>query len=158
MKYIKLKSLIENYPLDDFDSFQSINRIHLRNMDSFTDAYITCALWSSTDNLTDSGGDPLDKKYTVEDIEQTTLARIEKDCRDFQTKYSELYTSGGWSDEQAGHDFWLTRNGHGSGFTDRGYDYDQEEIGEQLKKAAKTYGEFNLYLGDGPYDGMICGT
>jgi hypothetical protein len=29
------------------------------------------------------------------------------------------YASGDYSEERAGHDYWLTRNGHGAGFWDR---------------------------------------
>lgn len=142
---------------DEFDTMQSFKKIHLNNLDDFTKSYIKCALWSSTDNLTSSGGDPLDKKYTIEDIESSTLSKMEHDCQDFQQKYKALYESGGWDDDQAGYDFWLTRNGHGTGFWDRGYDYDAEDIGKQLTIAAKSYGTFDIYLGDGKYDGLICG-
>ena len=47
-------------------------------------------------------------------------------------------------DEQAGGDFWLTRNGHGAGFWDRGLG----ELGKRLSKAAKTHGSSDLYIGD----------
>lgn len=143
---------------DDFDSMQSMKNIHLGKLDTFTKSYIETALWSSMDNLEDNGGSSLDEKYTIEDVESSTLHKMEQDCRDFQQKYGELYGNGGWSDEEAGHDLWLTRNGHGSGFWDRGYkDPEKEEIGKQLTTAAKSYGTFDLYLGDGRYDGMICG-
>lgn len=46
--------------------------------------------------------------------------------------------------ELAGHDFWLTRNGHGAGFWDRGLG----ELGERLTVASKTFGSVDLYLGD----------
>lgn len=43
----------------------------------------------------------------------------------------------GQSLEQCGHDFILTRNGHGAGFWDRGHG----EAGNRLSEAAKAYGE-----------------
>ena len=46
--------------------------------------------------------------------------------------------------DYAGHDFWLTRNGHGAGFWDRGLG----EAGKKLTDAAHAFGECNLYLGD----------
>jgi hypothetical protein len=104
------------------------------------------------------GGEPLDKEYTVEDICPDTLRKMFIDCQHFQQNYGRFYERGGWTDAEAGHDFWLTRNGHGTGFWDRGYkDERKEEFGELLTKAAKSYGPFDLYLGNGPYDGMICG-
>jgi hypothetical protein len=146
---------------DTFDGANSMSQFHkemdITNLDSFTESYITAALWSSTTGLEDSGGDPLDKNYTIDDIDHNTLLRMIRDCKDFQEKYEELYTDGGWDDEQAAHDFWLSRNGHGSGFTDRGYDYDAEEIGERLQSAAKSYGTYDLYLGDGSSDGILFG-
>jgi len=42
-----------------------------------------------------------------------------------------------------GMDIWLTRNGHGSGFFDHGYEFEQD-----LNNAAKSIGEVYLYLGD----------
>lgn len=43
-----------------------------------------------------------------------------------------------------GHDFWLTRNHHGSGFLDRGLG----QVGDILTAAAKSFGEVNLYVDD----------
>ena len=48
----------------------------------------------------------------------------------------------------AGHDFWLTRCGHGAGFWDRGVG----ETGERLTKAAEKFGNVDLCVGD---DGKI---
>ena len=39
----------------------------------------------------------------------------------------------------AGHDFWLTRNGHGAGFWDGDYPESEETI---LTDAARTFGEY----------------
>ncbi len=63
--------------------------------------------------------------------------------------YADLEASG-LSSEQAGHDFWLTRNGHGAGFWDRGLG----ALGERLSKESKPYGSCDLYVGD---DGQIYG-
>ena len=43
-----------------------------------------------------------------------------------------------------GVDFWLTRNGHGAGFWDRGLG----ALGDRLTSAAKVYGGMGLYLDD----------
>jgi len=48
--------------------------------------------------------------------------------------------------EQHGHDFALTRNGHGAGFWDRGYGED----GDTLSDAARAYGEYSVLTDDGP--------
>ena len=44
-------------------------------LDDFTRAYIEAALWSSNDDATPSGGEPLDGNYGIEDIDPDTLAK-----------------------------------------------------------------------------------
>lgn len=103
----------------------------------FFEAYLVCALWSSTD-----GDDPLDKKYTVEDIAPETKAKMEADCKAFFKKNNRLFKG---MNANAGHDFWLTRNGHGAGFWDGSW----EKHGEKLIKESKAFGECDLYVSDG---------
>lgn len=117
-----------------------------KRLDAFTRQYMETALWSSTDNSRDDGGDPLDKNYSVEDIAPETRDKMIADCADFQERFGHLYDDS----EQAGHDFWLSRNGHGTGFFDR-----DTPNADELQDAAKSYGEFDLYVGD---DGMIYGS
>lgn len=115
-------------------------------MDRFTIAYIEAALWSSTDNSDDSGGDPLDDNYGIEDLAPETLQSIFEDCRAFQNDHFEDIAN---DLERAGHDFWLTRNGHGAGFWDGDWD---DEVGDRLTKASDDYASVDLYIGD---DGLI---
>jgi len=42
--------------------------------------------------------------------------------------------------DQAGHDFWLTRNGHGAGFLDREKEYGETHA-ERFTKIAESFGE-----------------
>lgn len=116
-------------------------------LDAFTRAYLECALWSSTDD----DGTPLDDSCGPDAIAPDALARMVEDCRRFRESHRDLYADG-WSDEQAGHDFWLTRNGHGAGFWDRYDDCPQAEAGERLSDAARHWGTCNLYRGD---DGLL---
>lgn len=62
-------------------------------MDSFTKAYVECALWSSTDESNESGGNPLDENYGPEDISEETMAAILADCERFQRENSEYITT-----------------------------------------------------------------
>jgi len=116
-------------------------------MDRFTQAYIECALWSSMDESTPTGGEPLDTNYGVSDLASETLGSFERDCNKFQKENAEDLKQAG-NDEQNGHDFWLTRNHHGSGWWDRGYG----EVGERLTEATHKYKEVDLYVGD---DGKV---
>ncbi len=114
------------------------------NIDTVLHHYIVCALWSSTDD----DGDSLDY-YDIEDIDPDTLEAMRADIVDFVESNKELLLSSGQSDEQIGHDFWLTRNHHGAGFWDRGLG----DIGEELTKACHVYGEVYLYVSD---SGKVC--
>lgn len=64
-----------------------------------------------------------------------------------------------YSDERFGHDFWLTRNGHGAGFWDRdeltGEIVNKQHgnsLGDALTRVAKAAGPCELYVGD---DGLV---
>ena len=115
-------------------------------LDTFTTAYIECALWSTNDESTPEGGDPLDNKYGAEDLAPECLNQIKEDCEAFQRDHAADIAS---DLVLAGHDFWLTRNGHGAGFWDGDW---PKEVGERLTEASRVYGEVNLYVGD---DGKI---
>lgn len=108
-------------------------------LDVFTQAYIEAALWSTIDDL----GVPLDKDHTVENVEPETLVVMIGDCQKFQKEYGDLIAV---DVVRAGHDFWLTRNHHGSGFWDGDW---PEEIGAKLTTAAMAFGEFDLWAADG---------
>jgi hypothetical protein len=110
-------------------------------LDAFTRAYIECALWASTDD----DGEPLDS-YGAEDIAPEAMQEIIDDCKAFQADQSADLAD--IDSEQAGHDFWLTRCGHGAGFWDRGLG----DIGRRLTDAAHVWGNVDLYIGD---DGKI---
>ena len=126
-------------------------------LNEFILGYVTCAIWASI------GDDeqPLDDKYDSDDIAPEARKAVEKDCEKFIAEneavledYAEIVRThvraGGalnpeYSEsEKAGHDFWLTRNGHGAGFWDRGIG----ETGDKLSEASKGFGEVDLYVGD----------
>lgn len=114
-----------------------------RELDAFCNGYIEAALWSSTDD----DDEPLDSNYYTEDITKKALAEMRSDCRSFVSMNQSLldiYVSEGRSWADAGHDFWLTRNGHGAGFWDRG-----SSVGDALSKKAKEYGSQDLYVSRG---------
>lgn len=119
----------------------------MSKLDAFTRQYIETALWSSTDNADDSGGEPLDKNYSSDDIDPATMEQMIADCASFQEKFAELLSESGIEDGRAGHDFWLSRNGHGSGYFDE--DTIDEEFQEKLQDAAESYGNVDLQVDDG---------
>lgn len=118
-------------------------------LDVFTRQFLETALWAECDH--DSGGDnpdPLDKNYSITDFAEETIIKLKEDCDNFRKENAELLSQAG-DDEQNGHDFWLTRNGHGAGFWDRGY---SKAVSDGLTKSCKVYGSVFLYI----LDGKIC--
>jgi hypothetical protein len=129
-----------------------------QQLDDFTLAYIEAALWSSNDDSTPQGGEPLDANYGIDDIDPDTLAEMIEDCRRFQEENAAdlaRYDHPQWTAaELGGHDYWLTRNGHGCGFWDRN-DCLPADAGERLTAASEKCGEYYLYVGD---DGIVYGS
>lgn len=114
------------------------------------EAYLVCALWSTGGTYPD--GEEFEafdvEGFTQDDLAPEVKQEAERDCQAFLEMCAADLAASGLGDGQIGHDFWLSRNGHGAGFWDR----DLGEIGERLTKAAKTFGEINLYVGD---DGKV---
>lgn len=132
----------------------------------FVQGYVECMIWSSStdgneeDNSEDGGvdyniGDWLD----WDDLSVELKAQVVQDCRDFVSLCKDdginldevPYDNSGSAHGVlacAGHDFWLTRNGHGAGFWDRGLG----ELGSKLTVLAKTYAGQDLSVGD---DGLV---
>ena len=81
------------------------------------------------------------------------------DCAKFQADHAEVIADEnlvhyrgsfeGGVDRMAGHDFWLTRNGHGAGFWDGDW---KEPAASKLDAASHAFGEVDLYIGD---DGKV---
>jgi hypothetical protein len=116
----------------------------ISTFDEFTKAYIEAALWSTTDESTPAGGEPLDSNYGVEDIVLKSLVLMAAQCRVFQLQNLKDI---GDRRSQAGHDFWLTRNHHGAGFWETP-DW-PKDAGQRLTKAAEAFGECNLVVARG---------
>ena len=125
------------------------------DLDEFFDSYVEAALWSSNDESDESGGEPLDKNYGPGDLAPSAEKKMLADCKAFLDRAWSLLEEAPArirnhpAIEMAGHDFWLTRNGHGAGFWDGDW---PEPLGDELTKISKRFGETNLYVGD---DGEI---
>lgn len=119
--------------------------------------YLETALWSSNDESDESGGDPFDANYDISDIAPESVAQAKKDIDKFidmaesagvLDPYLDAFNGPSWGN--LGHDFWLTRNGHGAGFWDR--NEIDDEVGKKLTEISKKFGEVDPILGD---DGKI---
>jgi hypothetical protein len=107
--------------------------------------YLETALWSSVEG---DEGTPMDKAHDIADFAPEAIAQAETDCTKFEEKARSLLDAAGVDDSQAGHDFWLTRNGRGVGFWDRGNGL----VGDSLAAIAHEFGETDAYTGD---DGKV---
>lgn len=120
-------------------------------LDAFTRAYIECMLWSTSAEIepyTDQSYS--DHGYDAGNFPEEELARIVTDCDRFQSVCGDVITD----DEQAGHDFWLDRVGHGAGALDRDCECEERHLGSHcpvniLRHAcAQWLGSVDLYTGD----------
>jgi hypothetical protein len=127
------------------------------DVEDMVTGYTECALWSSCgddpdyegDPQNNPGGIPLDRDHSTSDISPETLAAMTADCRLFIEHNSmtlaalATVTDIDWS--RMGHDFWLTRNGHGAGFGDGDW---PDPWDDALRDACRDFGEVYLYVGD----------
>lgn len=109
-------------------------------LDPFVRQYLETALWSS---LQDNDV-PFDNDYDVNDFAPSAIIEATDDCNAFREANAADLAATGADDERNGHDFWLTRNGHGTGFWDRGYG----DVGKRLSDAAKACGTADVVVAD----------
>lgn len=122
-------------------------------LEAFTKGYEAALFWSST-------GEADGETVNLDEYPASTQAsdHSRSACRAFlAANYSDVCAAAQeypFSPEHngfelAGHDFALTRNGHGAGFWDGDL---PEELGSRLTVAAKAAGECWPYIGD---DGSV---
>ncbi|AVD99834.1 hypothetical protein SEA_FLAPPER_91 [Gordonia phage Flapper] len=125
---------------------------YIDRVQSIVRGYIDALLWtqadySSTDADASEDTTLMDAGYTADDVDADTRGRITAEVMTIITAHplavrmyaaQRHYNAGDgnvW--EHFGHDFLLTRDGHGAGFWDRGLG----DLGDYLTTIAKGYGE-----------------
>lgn len=126
--------------------------VHGFKLDTFTVNYLATMLWAS-------GDDGEFDDVAVIDLPLETIRKAIDDCTTFQalelwqeaSAHDDAPTAsdGEGTDGQGGHDFWLTRCGHGAGFWDGDW---PEPYGDALTTAAQAFGTLDPYKGD---DGQV---
>ena len=107
----------------------------INSVGEFLQGYADAALFSSsTDDDT-----PLDEKFGIGDFEPDTMKIFEEDCRKFLEKAASLLSYEQYED--AGRNFWYSRNGHGTGF----FEGDFGDNSMELQKIAEEFGDVYLY-------------
>lgn len=118
---------------------------------AFVDGYREALTWSTSG---DFEGRELESLEGFAFSEEASL-QIALDCRAFfkanREALEQAATVPGYSWAHAGHDFWLTRAGHGVGYWDRAELY-ADRLGDRLTDASRQAGEQWPYIGD---DGLI---
>jgi hypothetical protein len=97
---------------------------------------------------TTSGSIPMDASYG--NMTEETLQYIIGHCQHFQAYAADLLEVAyerGYEEKRAGNDFWLTRNGHGTGYQDRD-ELAENGLGDRLAKRARKQGGSDVYLGN----------
>lgn len=133
------------------------------DLDAMVAGYLECQLWAGLD-YREEGAEPVpyDENYSVDDIAPEYVDAIRGEFADIIAAHPlavrmflnalgkyEQARSGYDRNELFGHDFYLTREGHGAGFWDRGLG----ELGDYLTSIAKSYGEAEMLWDNG--DGIL---
>lgn len=125
--------------------------------------YFECALWTTSEY--DENGEclgSLDENFGLEDISFQALLQSARELKSFiglcnsedpeliGYYINHLAPDGCDGAESFGYDFFLTRNGHGSGFWDRGNyrDENDQKAGKVLTELAESFGSADFYVDD----------
>ncbi len=126
------------------------------SLDTFAKGYVEAMLFTNGDT-----GD--DDEWSlnglgVERLTRSAVKSIKAECDAFLGKVSSdgrfmrqvIDSAEDYDDEQAGRDFWFTRQGHGVGFWDREAldvpGLESDTLGDMLDAAAKSFGEADVEL------------
>jgi hypothetical protein len=114
------------------ETYLTDENMNTENLEEMVAGFITCGLWSESSFQSHN--------FDADDIAPESLAAITADCAMFLDINAKDLAN--INAEQAGHDFWLTRNGHGVGFWDRGLG----AVGERLTASCKhDFGECGFW-------------
>lgn len=116
--------------------FKEEKEIKYHDIDDILKNYLEAVLWTN-------GEDEDFEDKTIYDFSKSSIKNSKKEIEWF-VKSAGKYINN-ISDDNIGHDLWLTRNGHGSGFWYRGY---SEKITDLLEHLCELLGSVDAYVGD----------
>ena len=120
------------------------------------ETYLECALWSSLDldryeTEEKVNNIPLDQNYCLTDFSKATIEKSLQDIEEFVNRAllidKDIFK--GLFLDQVGHWFWLSRNGHGSGFFDL-----STERGDMLQELSREFKEVYFFHNNGKLEIM----
>lgn len=119
--------------------------IRQQQVETMLTHYKICARWVGVVNKEGTNLVDIDDCEWSEEAEE----QMREDIEDFiDSNIDDIYAWEGptWTAfEQAGHDFFLTRNSHGAGFWDGEW---PDDVGQRLTAASEPYGSQDIYVGD----------
>lgn len=101
-------------------------------IEAILNAYLQCAAWADFP-------EEENRVYDGQPFSEKACINSRNDIESFLSQANDLLDEWDW--EQIGHDLWLTRNGHGSGFWDRGLEH-----GDELTEIAQRFGSVYLWV------------
>lgn len=118
------------------------------SLDDFAKGYVEAMFFTNGDTGADD--EHLLNRLGVERLTRASVAAIKRDCDAFLGQFGPdgcfirqwLDRAPDYDDEQAGRDFWFTRQGHGVSFMDR--DELTPEQHDVLMEAAKAFPETDV--------------
>ena len=129
-----------------------------------TDSYLETALWAEHNydsEEDDSVSEHFDGDYCVSDFTDEARSKAEADCAELLNLLDDVHITEDetlldradslQSYERIGHDFWLTRNGHGAGFWDGDYHdrNDDVDYGDAITDIVKAnFSECHIWADD----------
>lgn len=106
---------------------------------AFLRGYLACAEWLAGCDVNPDGELSDDRRDKARGWTRRAQREARQDCRAFlkaqRADLTAYCVASGRDMESAGHDFWLSRNGHGGGFFDRGND----PVFDRLQGAARVW-------------------
>ena len=123
-----------------------MNNISLKELAIDEIHLLEVILWSECDNDENGNSEPLDKNYSIHDIDKESMEMILGKYREFRNQYfkeclesiedKELYSN---MECQFAQDYWLSCNGHGAGFFDSIWSKEQCQKMQALSRQEGSY-------------------
>lgn len=116
-------------PLDNMDFLGENSEVASSEILDVLNGYLEAALWTEEEEV---------GLANLSDISNNSKIDAYRDVKTFMEKAGSLLD--GIEPSQVGHDLWLSRNGHGAGFFDRGLG----DVGDTLQDIARGMGQKNV--------------
>jgi len=134
---------------------------YISNMNAMTRSYLETLIWSETiwpeveggtfewEGCSYREGDSLDNLIEAEDLPKSIVEQAKEDCAGFVSYVEETLgfdVELHFDSKSVGHNFLLSRNGHGAGFFDGLWEVEGVNYNRKLQEAAETFGTIGLQV------------